>query len=69
MKNIFIMSCMFYLISFMLLILFKKEVEPHYSYLIEKQKEVLKMSSRNQDLRFLQTPEYAGVPVPGTSDD
>ena len=33
-------------------------VAPHYSYLIEKQKEIVQKGLSNKDLKILETPEY-----------
>lgn len=46
---------------------FIDDLTPHYSYLIEKQKEMLKMGLTNKDLKILETPEYTGLPVPLTN--
>lgn len=47
-----------------LILIFKDNLTPHYSYIIEKQKEMLKKGSTSKDLRMLDSPEYGGMPVP-----
>lgn len=46
-----------------LMALFIDDLSPHYSYLIEKQKEIMKRGIYNKDLRVLETPEYTGLPI------
>lgn len=51
--------------------IFIEELTPHYSYLIEKQRELLEEGKLEDDdgvvqrnLRLLDTPEYTGLKAP-----
>lgn len=52
-----------YLSAILLMTLMIDKLTPHYSYLIEKQKEIIAASETNgglnqRDMRILETPEY-----------
>jgi len=52
-----------FFVTLLVVFISKNDIKPHYSYLIEKQKEMLRKHINNRDLRVLETPEYAGMPI------
>ncbi|CDW85558.1 UNKNOWN [Stylonychia lemnae] len=67
---IFIVESCAIVLSILLMTLFIEKLSPHYSYLIEKQREILAGSDgksgliNQRDMRLLETPEYQGLPMP-----
>lgn len=63
-RMVFGVSGLLYILSILLMTFFIDALSPHYSYLIEKQKELLAKGISNKDLKLLETPEYGGLPMP-----
>ena len=58
------MAAGLYLAGLLFMTLGINALTPHYSYLIEKQKEMLlKGYATNKDIRILETPEYQAIPM------